>query len=508
MVVLRRERNLGAGPIAIVMGFALLVMVMAGVLSLTNAPEREMVLGLLAILCLVAVLVKPMLGFYVLTAVLIAVSELDFGLFILFGVHVYITDLLFAAILLAWLVRLLAGKSQLPRATMNMPMAIFLGYLMVVMTVSIIRSAGAQGVFNDARATIYYALYFPTLALFRDMRQVSRLMVWMLLILGATALFGIWATFAGVDIAHTAELNTGEIRRVYQSTGAGIFVSAMPFLAVGLMHLSPPWQRRLIMVSVFASVILLTIQMARGVWLGFLGGLLFLVVSLARIDRNRVLVSVAAGVLLLASAALASQFSTLPGTRMLDMLSEVAVSIVDPERSSDVVALSAAGRVSEWEMAFQLTEDRPFTGYGLGRWMPAFGRGLEWLGGEVFQLHSAYANQLMKTGYPGLLLFLGVAFYFLSRVIKIALRAPDPKLSSLAFGIAAAYLSIMISSMTGGFILISKVVVPWIAIMMGMTMVLERSISGPDTVGSAPEVPNASMPVTPNSEEGGNAKHG
>lgn len=443
-------------------------------LLLPALPPGEAVLGLLAIACLIVVLLKPVIGVYALVAVVIVFpsDSLTYGLFRILDVQLYVTDVFFYAIMLGWLVRVLAGKWSIPKASFNLPLVVFLGFVAFMVVYSLPGNPRWQSVLTDARLPMYYALYFPMLTMFRDFRQVTRLLVWMALVLGGMALFGLYGTAVGLD-AYEVQTYAGSFRRVYQAYGTGFFVAAIPFLAIGLQHYTGPWTRRALLLAAAASVLLLVVQLTRGDWLGFAAGTVFLLVFLPRRDRNRVLSGFGLGALLIVVIALVSEFYELPSIRILQAAGELTMSMIDPWRADPVAAMSGMGRLSEWQVAFTLIERQPILGYGFGSWIPVWGPGLEWLEGQVFQLHSSYANFLVKAGVLGLLLFWAICLAFIRRAILISRQARDDAVSSLVICMAAGFVSAIFASFTAGFILRSEAVVPWVAIIMALTMSIE-----------------------------------
>ena len=171
------------------------------------------------------------------------------------------------------------------------------------------------------------------------------------------------------------------------------------------------WVRWSALAGVIVIPMLILMTQSRGV---FLGLVVFLVIVLAGQQRRFRIVAIVGTIALVLAALMPAGVMGRIGT-LRHATSTTTLDAVDGE------AGSARQRYEIWRVAFKIIRDHPIVGVGLGAYKvnheqyaldPEFNPTAQ--GGR--DTHSLYFNVLAETGYPGLVLYLGM-------VIGVAIRS-------------------------------------------------------------------------------------
>ena len=117
---------------------------------------------------------------------------------------------------------------------------------------------------------------------------------------------------------------------------------------------------------------------------------------------------------------------------------------------------SAMGRINAWRMATNLALDRPLTGGGIDIWTLSIFQRYAPVKEDVHAAHSIYFQALGEHGFPGLILYLSIAFLTVRRcawLVKVTRHRDDLRwagqlgtmvqVSLLGFGVGGAFLSLV-----------------------------------------------------------------
>lgn len=176
-------------------------------------------------------------------------------------------------------------------------------------------------------------------------------------------------------------------------------------MALALLASEPKgWVRWAAAVGVFALPMLILMTQSRGVFLGLVA---FIAIVLAGQGRGRIQMIMRMGALAVGLAAVVptdvwDRLGTLQHATSTATLNEV-----------DGEGGSAQQRSEIWKVAFKIIGDHPVTGVGIGAYKPnhatyALDPEFNPTAQGWRDTHSLYFNVLAETGYPGLLLYLGL----------------------------------------------------------------------------------------------------
>jgi O-antigen ligase len=389
------------------LGPGLVLLACAAGAVLTRVSVTRPLLGLVAIVGLMAVLVAVRsLAVAVALFIVLTFFERIQG----FGQSVTLVKLASAALLLAW-IGLLAGRRRLPLLLRDHPFLSYGVFLLAVWAAAsglwaADPSTTTSEVFRLAQMLFLVFLVFSAIAQRRDLRLFGWAYVVGAVLTSAVVLSGLTGTAAGAD---------GTAIRFGGAFGNPNNLAAVTLPAIALAAFMLIASRRVVERWLLAGcgvLLVLTcfLTQSRGGLIG-LGVMCVAAVFYAGPARARslalVLVILAAGSIYFATFASS-------GAR---------------QRVTSVSAANTTGRADLWNVAFQMTLNHPVQGVGFGNFTvvaPSYlertvniGRSDLFLRPGATQVHNTYLNILAELGVVGLLLFMGL----LAGVFGIALRA-------------------------------------------------------------------------------------
>jgi putative inorganic carbon (HCO3(-)) transporter len=237
------------------------------------------------------------------------------------------------------------------------------------------------------------------------MRTRAQMRLFMVFFLGCFALWPLRGAMFNFFLYHSDMDGRAIWNQLYGNPNdLGAIALLQLSMAVMLLESEPKgWVRRCAVLGVILIPMLILMTQSRGV---FLGLLVFLAIALAGQRRRlRLLFRVGVIALLLTAVVPASvwnRFGTLRHATSTTTLDEV-----------DGAEGSARQRFEIWRVGWKIARDHPLTGVGIGAYKPnheqyalrpEFNPTAQ--GGR--DTHSLYLNVLAETGYPGLLLYLGM----------------------------------------------------------------------------------------------------
>jgi probable O-glycosylation ligase (exosortase A-associated) len=218
-----------------------------------------------------------------------------------------------------------------------------------------------------------------------------------------------------------------------------------------------------------ASALLAT-DRARWIRLGALASVLVLSVLVLMTQSRGALIAL----VVFAGLALASQRRR-PGALLLMGAVVAAAAVFAPagvwQRASGLVHLTSTETLAEadeegsarqrfviWTVAASIIRDQPVTGVGLGAYPEAHERyaaseGVAWVAGGKRDTHSTFLNVAAETGYPGLLLFLGMlgAVVYAAERARRAVRRVDRAAADRIWLLEAGLMAYLAAGVFGSF---------------------------------------------------------
>lgn len=280
------------------------------------------------------------------------------------------------------------------------------------------------------------------------LRSRAQLRLFMIFFLGCFALFPLRGAMFNYFLYDNAVQGRAIWNLLYSNPNdLGAMALLQLSMAVALVATEPKgWVRLAAIAGTFMLPMLILLTQSRGV---FLGMMVFLAIVIGG-QRNRLklifrLGVLALGLAMVAPASVWERMGTLKNATSTQTLDQV-----------DGSGGSARQRHEIWRVAFQMIRENPLTGVGIGAYKPNH---------EVIaeraefnptahgkrDTHSLYLNVLAETGYPGLLLYVGM----LVTVILAAERARRrcrrtlPKTAQQILLLEAGLIGFLVSSTFG-----------------------------------------------------------
>ncbi len=366
------------------------------------------------------------------------------------GMNVYLTDVLLAMGILYLFITYLKPHKKLYPTLISKPLLAFilLGFLQLILGM-LLSGNEIRHSLRDTAAVSGYLMVFVAYTVFSSRKAVNRWVKILLLIGSLTATYAIIMRVMGIQAlgfegSERVGTSLGYVSRAYGLAGATPFIFISFFLCFSMLiqrtqpkHLSF-WYR----MATIVSLVQLLLLFGRSVFVGLIGGLMVVGITLRKRTRGKFLAVVALAGLLL--------FIVAPSLEvpLSDELSDRYLSIIDREAGGLSAQSNIEWRQRElqgiWEALDPLER---ITGKGLGsRIMVSLFTGV-----DVEGYHNSFAEILLKMGLIGMLVY---AWFIICMMIEMRRTYAIPILSrykSIYIGCIAAFISILIWGFgTGG----------------------------------------------------------
>lgn len=412
-------------------GFAvLLALVVLGV-GAAVAPAPWAAAGAIGAIALVVLFIRPELGLYLLafSVPFQSVREADPT-----EVKITITEVVVALAVAAFVARqLIIERGSWRRARLLAPMAVFMAALLL----SVFKAQnGLQSLKEIAKWLEFIAVYWMAWNEFRGRpRQLGLFLA--ALMMGALIETAIGAAQVVLRLGPAEFLIGGVILRAYGTFGqpnpfAGYLNLTLP-VALGIALFASRRDVRLVgwVVTLAVAVIMVT-TLSRGAWLGFAVAL----VAMGIFASKRLAVFIWLGLLGVALVIFAAVFGIIPfgiSERVLAAFGLAGVSL----DSVTAENFSAVQRLAFWSAGFNMWDNNPLLGVGIGNYIEAYPKyapqGWDTVLGHA---HDYYLNAAAETGLIGLAAYLVLLFNAFRQVASSVRMAP----AGVWFGVALGFL--------------------------------------------------------------------
>ncbi len=352
------------------------------------------------------------------------------------GGGIFMVDLLLALLLASMLAALLAsGSLPIVRSAVNLPLLLFLLWVVVAAIVGVLRGNETKLVLQDARGLAYYSLFFFVVMFVRSRGQVLTVMKVLAACLVAVFLTGL----------------------AYAAMGQGM---ALEFVEPGVSRFPAPDEVFLISSALLATVVVVWPAARRRpvwLWLLLLVALLGLVLSLVRGNYVALAVSL---VYLLVVLRARERFRLVAGGLVVAAVLGLGLAVARPAVFTSVVTRAlAVTAVQDRNVQYRLIENRtvgaqiaqhPLVGNGLGKdYLFDWSR----YGVAPYRksyIHNNYYWFVHRLGFVGLFLFVWYAVAALLPWMRDRerLQRGDPWLVGVVFGSRTMLVALLVVSIT------------------------------------------------------------
>jgi putative inorganic carbon (hco3(-)) transporter len=127
--------------------------------------------------------------------------------------------------------------------------------------------------------------------------------------------------------------------------------------------------------------------------------------------------------------------------------------------------ISNLERINRWKCAIRMFESRPLTGYGPGTYQFVYGRfqlktemtRISTYHGEKGNAHSEYLGPLAESGFPGLLIYLGLIFAVVSTATRVIYMSSDARVRNIAMVVLLSVLTFYFHTIFNAFLDTDKI---------------------------------------------------
>ncbi|UCB57016.1 MAG: O-antigen ligase family protein [Candidatus Omnitrophota bacterium] len=335
-------------------------------------------------------------------------------------------------IILAWIIKKVFSR-RLVSTYLNIPIAV---YILAIFLSVLFSSNFALSLKNFTTKTMEYIFLFFIVAEFiRDKRKLKNTIIVILVsaaMVGADSLF---QYFFGFDFLRLRYLQSGRITASFHMPGdlAG-YLAPVLFLPLSLCFLRLKGRVRLsLMIESILLLGLLIVSLARGAWMGFAAGIIFL-----GIMENKKILYITLTFLIFLSIA-------------MPYLLETPEDIFTRLKSIFVVSDSSSlDRKVIWQAALQMIKERPVFGQGLSTFMgnfTRFSKDYYYLDkGIIPYAHNCYLQIAAETGIVGFLSFLTLLGVFFIHTIRSLAKIKDKFYHAILASISAGIIATLVHS--------------------------------------------------------------
>jgi len=333
--------------------------------------------------------------------------------------------------LLFWLVKMfLTGKFQLMRNPLNIPIAAFL----FIAALGVITAMDFSYSLKGYMSLTWIVIFFLTVNNVKDVTQFKKLLRVLILIITVAAIYGILQHFTRVDIFGNIKFLKKSLAR-----SCGFFDSPQTFgnyvllafpIVIGLsFYANSVREKRWLQLS---SLLILTATMfsyVRGVWLGLIGGLMFMGILRSR----KFLLSVVGAII-----AVALLFAALPSLKFSRRLRETFKS-----------EKPVGDRIYFWKGSLRIIRDYPVTGSGwkgfrlvYPKYEPAASQQ------PACNAHNNFLDIAVSSGLLGLGVFLWVLIVIYKFVFSMFKHCEDGYFKGIAWGFLGSFTGFLIAGLS------------------------------------------------------------
>ena len=407
---------------------------------------------------------------------------------------VYITDLLFFALLGLIVVRLLAERNfHLVRTPLDIPLLAFYALGMLFTVAAILQSSlTLTESLGRIRAASNYLIFFFVTNLVREDRQLRLLMRGLFALATIVAVAMIAQYWLGTSIqilpGRVETLNTeGEILLgMTRIIPPGYSLVFLAFTTITIALVLDKF--RTATIGTFVQWLLLGVGVIltfkRHLWIGLGLAILLLPIYLSKKQDLQKLVGRGVGALILVvmSVALIIAAPESKVGRLGGAFLERLGSLVDNSTYEDPNS-SLRWRDFEYQYALPQIASHPFVGLGWGGRHRPFVKGRDHVGfdGRSF-VHNGHVSIVLQVGMLGYLSWLGLALISMFRGLKYARHIPDSQLRAWVLGFALTWVIVFFTSMVEPMV-VEAYWTSLIGIALGVNEVVLRQFSqGPSVV--------------------------
>lgn len=406
-------------------GIALALLVTMVGLAIALLPLTLAGVAVLSSIVLLATLIRPECGLYALIFAVPfgSVREIAVG-----GFTVGVTEALMGLILAAWLAKMITTREiKTIHPPLLLPLLTFLGAILLTLMGTLSLRYSLKEILKWLEVLAIYLFVVNVIN-----REKTKAVVIFVILAGiGQALLGFYQFFGRVGPEHFMLLD--HFVRAYgtfqQPNPYGGYLGLVLPLAYGLLlgsrDLKTSNFRYLIPLSILSSVLIgaaLVMSWSRGAWLGFAAA--FIIVNIVYSHRSAALFALVC--FLVASLLLLEDFHLLPGAivqRLTDFLPHVGVFDVRGVEVTDA-NYALVERMAHWQAAWEMFNDRPWLGVGIGNYEPVYpAYALPGWEEPLGHAHNYYLNIAAEAGLVGLAAYLflwGTAFREAWRAIRIS----------------------------------------------------------------------------------------
>ncbi len=361
---------------------------------------------------------------------------------------------------LFWLVRMfMMRKFQLVRTPLNIPIAAFL----IAAAIGVIMAVDFKHSLKGYMTLGWMSIFFLFVNNVKDVTQFKRLIRILIIITTIAGAYGIFQHFTRTDFfGNVKHLNQPIARSI------GFFNSPMTFgnyillvlpVVFGLSFYSNTRrEKRWLQLSGLIILTAIIFSYTRGVWVGLIGGLIFMAI----LRSKKLLLSVVAGIMV------CSMFLVfLPSSKLTRRVMET----FKPGRP-------VGDRIYFWQGSLRIIRDYPITGLGwegfrivYPKYKPAEGYEL------VCHAHNNFIDMAVDSGLLGL----GIFFWLLIIIYKVGFyifkELEDGYLKGIAWGFLGSFTAFLIAGLSQYNFGDSEVVMLFY-FLLGMVMVIPRMVEG------------------------------
>ena len=341
------------------------------------------------------------------------------GLLLLFGFFPFLTTMQTAGLLLftlfSFFCKLIQGKRTMKFEALDI--AVF-GFLLILFLGGFVSASPERSLRPALMFSALLSGYFLTVNLLRSRRQIGYAIGITSVSAAVISLLGILEYLLGAAKADWLDLSffpdiAGRVTATFLNPNVlgEYLVMVIPFLLLPLLTGKNAGTRFLGVVMTGLGVVCLVFTWSRGAWLGFLAGLIFLLL-LNGTKSNSFLI----GAVLLSPVLLSFLPSSVTG-RFLSI--------------GNLSDTSTLYRVGIWKNCFSMLGDWWYSGFGTG--CPTFASLFPIYSGRAAaeHAHSLYLEILLEHGIIGFLLFLGILFLAAKGFFTFLHEKTDPREAEL-----------------------------------------------------------------------------
>lgn len=365
--------------------------------------------------------------------------------------------------LLAWLAKmLLAGRVNLTRTPLNLPILLYVATLVIAVIVSPFKMHSLLAFKEEWLLLIFFLIVNNV----KEEGEVEKLLTILIAVSTLVGLYAVWQHYSGMDMYRSASLEPRG--SVFISLGffshhltfGGYLMLTFLLASVLSLHAKRSGLRRII--DFCAPIVLgfsLVFSYARSAWLGVVMGIL----AFGVLKGGKFILLMMVGICVLAFLIYVIEPTS------WDRVKEINLSKDKPEST----------RIRLWQTSIAMIKKSPVWGVGLGGWGVLFDEyKVEGAYAATCHPHNDYLNVAVNTGLLGLLAYLGIWAVFLHSTVRSVLRNTGSRLArSVQMGGAVAIAGFLFAGLLQCYYTDAEVNM-LVMFILGLTTVLNLRVKG------------------------------